>query len=71
MDGYAVADELEGGKVMAKFTVCFMATGGIDIEADSEEEAVRKFNEEVDQNDIIENMTENGWDVTEVFEEDE
>ena len=54
---------------MAKFTVCFMATGGIQIEADSEEEAVCKFNEEVDQNDIIENMTENGWDVTEVFEE--
>lgn len=54
---------------MAKFTVCFMATGGIDIEADSEEEAIRKFNEEIDQNDIIENMTENGWDVTEVFEE--
>lgn len=56
---------------MAKYTVCFIATGGIEIEADSEEEAVRKFNEEVDQNDIIENMTENGWDMTEVFEEDE
>ena len=56
---------------MKKFTVCFMATGGIDIWADSEDEAIRKFNEEVDQNDIIENMTENGWDVTEVFEESE
>jgi len=56
---------------MAKFIVCFMATGGIDIEAESEEEARRKFNEEIDQNDIIENMTENGWDITEVFEEAE
>lgn len=56
---------------MAIYTVCFMATGGMQIEADSEEEAVRKFNEEIDQNDIIENLTTNGWDVTEVFEEDE
>lgn len=55
---------------MKKFTVCFMATGGMDIWADSEDEAVRKFNEEIDQNDIIENMTENGWDITEIFEED-
>ena len=56
---------------MAIFTVCFMATGGIQIEADFEDEAIRKFNEEIDQNDVIENMTENGWDITEVFEEDE
>lgn len=56
---------------MKKFTVCFMATGGIDIWADNEDEAIRKFNEEIDQNDIIENMTENGWDITEVFEEEE
>ena len=54
---------------MKKFTVCFMATGGIDIWTDNEDEAIRKFNEEIDQNDIIENMTENGWDITEVFEE--
>lgn len=56
---------------MAIYTVCFMATGGMQIEADSEEEAVRKFNEEVLEEDIIENLTTNGWDVTEVFEEDE
>ena len=56
---------------MAKFTVCFMATGGIDIEADSEEDAIRKFNDETDPNDIIENMTENGLTITEVFKEDE
>ena len=56
---------------MAIYTVCFMATGGIEIEADSEEEAVRKFNEEILEEDIIENLTANGWDVTEVFEEDE
>lgn len=55
---------------MKKFTVCFMATGGIDIWADNEDEAIRKFNEEIDQNDIIENMTENGWDITEIFEDD-
>lgn len=54
---------------MAIYTVCFMATGGMQIEADSEEEAVRKFNEEVLEEDIIENLTANGWDVTEVFEE--
>ena len=46
MDADAVTDELEGGKVMAKFTVCFMATGGIDIEADSEEGAEDKEDEE-------------------------
>lgn len=56
---------------MAKFIVCFMATGGIEIEAESEEEAKRKFNEEIDQSDIIENMTENGWDITEVFEQND
>ena len=54
---------------MAIYTVCFMATGGIEIEADSEEEAVRKFNAEIVEEDIIENLTANGWDVTEVFEE--
>lgn len=53
---------------MAKYTVCFMATGGIDIEADSEEEAIRKFNEETLEEDVIENLTANGWNVTEVFE---
>ena len=56
---------------MPRFIVCFMATGGIQIEADSEDEAIRKFNEEIDQNDVIENMTENGWDITEVLDEDE
>lgn len=55
---------------MKKFTVCFMATGGIEIEADSEEEAVRKFNEEILEEDIIENLIPNGWDMTEVFEDD-
>lgn len=54
-----------------KFTVCFQATGGIEIEAENEDEAIRKFNEEVDQNDIIENLTENGWDITEIFEGDD
>ena len=54
---------------MAIYTVCFMATGGMQIEADSEEEAVRKFNEEILEEDIIENLTSNGWDITEVFEE--
>ena len=54
---------------MTIYIVCFMATGGMQIEADSEEEAVRKFNEEVLEEDIIENLTSNGWDVTEVFEE--
>ncbi len=54
---------------MAIYTVCFMATGGMQIEADSEEEAVRKFNEEILEEDIIENLTVNGWGVTEVFEE--
>ena len=53
---------------MAKFTVCFMATGGMQIEADNEEEAIRKFNEETLEEDVIENLTSNGWDVTEVFE---
>ena len=54
---------------MAIYTVCFMATGGMQIDADSEEEAVRKFNEEILEEDVIENLTSNGWDVTEVFEE--
>ena len=54
---------------MAIYTVCFMATGGMQIEADSEEEAVRKFNEEILEEDIIENLTANGWNVTEVFGE--
>ncbi len=54
---------------MAIYTVCFMATGGMQIEADSEEEAVRKFNEESLEEDIIENLTANGWNLTEVFDE--
>ena len=54
-----------------KFIVCYQATGGIEIDAKDETEAIQKFHDEVDQNDIIENLTENGWDVTAVFEGDD
>ena len=54
---------------MPKFTVCFAATGGMEIEAETAEDAIRKFNEDMLEEDIIENLTANGWDVTEVFEE--
>ena len=56
---------------MAKYTVCFMATGGIDVDANDEDEAIRKFHEEVNPDDIIDNLVENGWEITEVYTQDE
>ena len=53
---------------MAKYTVCFMATGGVDIEAENEDEAIKKFNEmSVNEPEILsETFLQNGWEITDI-----
>ena len=53
---------------MAKYTVCFMATGGVDIEAENEDEAIKKFNEmSVNEPEIFsETFLQNGWEITDI-----
>lgn len=55
---------------MAKYTVCFMATGGIEVEANSYDEAYDKF-DNVPYETILENLGTNGVDITEVIREDD
>ena len=53
---------------MAKYTVCFTATGGVDIEAENEDEAIKKFNEmSVNEPEIFsETFLQNGWEITDI-----
>lgn len=55
---------------MARFTVCFAATGGIEIEAKDEDSARDKFWNECLEDAFME-LGENGISITEVFEEAE
>lgn len=59
---------------MAKFTICFLSTGGVDIEAENEDKAIKKFNEmSVNEPEIFsETFLQNGWEITdiEIREED-
>ena len=51
------------------FTICFASTGGVTIEADSEEEAMKKFESDAIQQDIGNILYQNGIDITEVYED--
>lgn len=55
---------------MKKFTITFAATGGAEIEAETEDEAIAKFNKMSDS-DLLEELTQNGIEMTEIFEEEE
>lgn len=54
---------------MAMYTIRFMATGGITVEAESKEEAMNRFEEDDIQADIGMILAENGVDITEVDED--
>lgn len=54
---------------MAMYTICFMATGGITVEAESEEEAMNRFEADDIQADIGTILAENGVDITGVYED--
>lgn len=47
-----------------RYTVCYMLTGGIDIDVDSEEEAAAAF-EETDPEELVENAGE--FSITEII----
>lgn len=51
---------------MAKYTVCFMATGGITVEADSYDEAYDKFGD-ISSSEIMAELALNGYEVTEIL----
>lgn len=54
---------------MKKYTVCYMATAGITIEAENEAEALKKF-AEIDDDALLEDLAGNSIETTEVFEEE-
>lgn len=54
---------------MKKFTITFAATGGVEIEAETEEEAIAQFDKMTDS-DLMEELNQNGIEMTEIFEEE-
>ena len=55
---------------MKEFTITFAATGGVTIEAENEDEAIARFNEMSDSA-LFEELTQNGIEMTEIFEEED
>ena len=53
---------------MKKFTITFASTGGVTIEADTEEEAIEKF-DNMSEFELSQELSENGIEMTEIFEE--
>lgn len=51
------------------YTICFMSTGGVTIEADSEAEALKKFYSDAVQEEVGKELAMNEIDITEVYEE--
>jgi ABC-type uncharacterized transport system ATPase subunit len=51
---------------MAKFTVCYMATGGVSIEAKDEDQAREIFNK-INDKGLLDELEANGIEITEVF----
>ena len=50
-----------------RYIITFAATGGMTIEADSEEDARAKFDERLQE--AVDELTRNGIDITGVYEE--
>lgn len=51
---------------MKKFTITFAATGGVEIEAETEEEAIAQF-DKMSDSDLMEELNQNGIEMTEIF----
>lgn len=54
---------------MKEYTICFLVTGGITVEAESEEEALRKFDSEEVQEAVADILLWNSVDITDIYEE--
>jgi len=55
---------------MKVFTICYMVTGGITIEAQSEEEAMERFHSGEFDEEIGQSLANNELTLTEVYEDD-
>lgn len=55
---------------MKQYTICYIATAGITIEAESEDEAIRKF-DSMDSFDLSVNLGTNGFNITDIIDEGE
>lgn len=53
------------------YTICFMATGGITVEAESERKARAYFRSEKGQKEAFAELVGNKIEVTEVYEEED
>lgn len=54
---------------MKEYTICFLVTGDITVEAESEEEALRKFDSEEMQEEIDYILRMGEVDITDIIEE--
>lgn len=52
------------------YTICYMVTGGVTIEAESEDEAINRFYSGEFDEEIGRSLAENEITVTETYEED-
>ena len=55
---------------MKKFTICYMVTGGITVEAESEEEAMTRFNAGEFDEQIGQTLAENEVTFSEIYEDE-
>ena len=56
---------------MKHYTICFMATGGIVIDAESEEEAINRFDSGEFDEEIGMILSQSEITFTEIYEEEE
>ena len=55
---------------MKKYTICFMVTGGVSVEADSYGDALLWFDSEEGANAVIDNLLGNDIQIMEIIEEE-
>lgn len=56
---------------MKRYTICFMSTGGITVDAENEEDALDRFeNGEFDE-DVYMSLAANDVSFTEIYEEED
>ena len=56
---------------MKAFTICYMVTGGITVEAETEDEALSRFQSGEFDEDIARSLAENEISFTEMYEEED
>ena len=56
---------------MPLFTICYMVTGGVQVEAETEDEAMERFESGEFDEEVGESLVLSALDVTEIIKEEE